>query len=347
MGNEGAVEHLQDKGWCIPPYSVTFGIEDEFFGLDSSSAVNALRSNGLDAVDYGYHDDSIAEWRIVEDGSVTKEGLELCSPILRPKDKGKVRLAVETLSARGAEIDASAGLHVHHGTAGFTIPEIADSVSHYALFQPVLNRLVTESRLKARSDGSFFAVPLTGWGQLRERILRYGTLQDLRREAWNFSRYKTVNMQAMGDHSTIEYRQHHATMSGMKALRWMELTQLLHFSGKTRTLDQTLRKLGGVTIESLDASEMVGVLGGDLGLATYWGNREKMLKTGGDGDDCAANTSSENEEDYCSFCAEYGHFERPDCYWCTICEDNGHITDDCLRCSECGMWDECECEERS
>lgn len=216
----------------------TFGIEIECIikaEYTRTNVLQALEREGLRVRDPNRysHTNSNDTWVMKWDGSIRNHqgsalrGLDACleivSPILHGMDGiNQVKIAYEVLSQM-CEVNRSCGLHVHHGATDLTGAHFAALYVLYARNQKVIDMLCTPSR---RSENSpQYCKPLA----LRPEAVTMNTRAEGRtwaqQRASAEDRYRVVNFQSYVTRGTIEFRQHHATMDGSKAIAWIVFTQ--------------------------------------------------------------------------------------------------------------------------
>ena len=199
-----------------------FGVEIEFNGISSSQAVAALQAAGIDVSYHGYTHRVLSTWKIVTDGSVAGSGLELVSPILKGESGyAAVILACQALTAAGARIDSSCGVHVHHDANDLDGEALAQFIEIYAGRQDSIDRLVSRGR---RLGGR-----QTRWcNRLSSReVENIGNQFRADRTAAYVDRYRTINTQSFPRYGTIEIRQHQGSLNGEKIVAWVKFGQAI------------------------------------------------------------------------------------------------------------------------
>lgn len=231
-GDRMARRELYARGWSVTSNNgilsmYALGFEAEFFGMDQSTAVEALRAVGINAQDDGYHHEVKDYWRMTEDGSVSGEGCELVSPILhgrKAEDMRLAKVALDTLRNHGGMVNRSCGLHVHHNLRGKRVGDIAETVAHWTLFQPTIERIIPASRAAGDYSNS-----MHGPQNWYDSVIRHGADQEWRAIMnGSYGRYHAVNLCALRDHGTIEYRQHSGTLNPRKLEHWLKFTRAMH-----------------------------------------------------------------------------------------------------------------------
>lgn len=273
-GSSQAFSVLYSNGQMLYPEPKTraFGVEAEFFGIERGDAVRVLRQAGINAQDDGYHHTPRRYWRITEDGSVSNEANELVSPILRfgKSDLTVTNMVVSLLRANGGRVDNTCGLHIHHNANGMRVPDIVEMVCHYALFQPLINRVLSLSR---RGDNGYARAIYSPFewerGVLRAADSSFTSL--CHNASRTFGRFHAVNLAALSDHGSVEFRQHQGTLNGEKISAWVEFTKLFMRVGPRGSSYRTLIDTFGS--ESSMRSEM-----GLTGMLEYMGASNKLIK---------------------------------------------------------------------
>jgi len=323
-GDVAARAEMYERGWTMTPKqrlsTRAFGFEAEFFGIEQYDAVDALEGAGFDVKDDGYHHHTRPFWRITEDGSVSGSGCELVSPILRSNLKPDIdasRLAVTVLSQAGGQVNRTCGLHIHHNLTGKTVNDVAETVGHWALFQPIINRILPQSRW----DGEYCAGmdnPRT-WAL---DVVCYGgdpggraTNIDGRR----FGRYHAINLNAIQDHGTLEYRQHGGTLNPSKVEHCVKFTRAMHDVSRIGRWTMLIDIFGTqfAVVDGLGVRGMMDYLNVGKATTDFYVAREAQLADFGLDDEGADDDVNDSEPDYedefgegewCSECREY-HYE--------------------------------------
>lgn len=219
-----------------------FGVEAEFYNITVDQALEALRAVGINVTWEGYTHAVMDHWKIVKDGSVSSRGtglssgLELVSPIL----KGEAGLqelakALDALHNAGAKTNTTCGLHVHVDTAGMNGVQRKNFFNSYVRNQRVLDRLVSASR----RNNHGYTKPYT-----ESRADQYANL--LEQGSTGSDRYYTVNTLSFAKYGTLEFRQHQGTVSGKKAVAWVQLLLGMAQTAQSTT-EETVSYFGSVT----------------------------------------------------------------------------------------------------
>lgn len=201
----------------------TFGLEFEVQGLDTYATRHLLEDAGID-------------WATKYDGSVPN-GAEVVSPILTANRLNEAVKVTKLLKANGARVDRKTGYHAHLGARIFpSHGDLAQFVLNYYSAHSAIASLVAPSRLfnnyceilnrqeaeaqaeftNAGNDGSY------------DRSMRPGR-----------ARYKSLNLEAMLKHGTIEIRLHQGTLNGVKAVAWAQFIEALALDVVNNQADYT------------------------------------------------------------------------------------------------------------
>jgi hypothetical protein len=248
--------------------TTTFGIEIEFKTQRSRHEIAlALTEAGIFTVAESYNHSSRDHWKLVTDASVSG-GMELVSPILVYGDEAfaQIETVSRVLVRMGARIDRQCGLHVHHGTAGMTDPQIAKVVALYAKFETAIDRMMPASRRgRANSFCSSLQIRRT-WKETVAVLNACKTRQELM--TLLPSRYVKVNVQSLLRHGTIEFRHHSGTVEGSKIVAWVKITRAMVERGA-----QTARV--SIRDDKPDVARFRAIIGKEL--SGYFRSRTRQL----------------------------------------------------------------------
>lgn len=316
---EQAWDDLEMRGWDhltehLKPREATtaFGFEAEFFGPQDFEAERAVQAAGVSVENDGYHHRAVDYWRITEDGSVHGSGLELVSPILKMEDDyawTDSLNAIRAIRDVGGRIDASCGLHVHHNAQYMNRDEVMRVADLYYQFQDTINTMLPRSRRMAsyaRSMNAEYCQRAKDLTDPSNTRTNYGRRWKPRLNS--LDRYYAVNLQAINVHGTIEFRQHSGTLNYDKVSMWVRFTKLFMDMALEKESVEAAQHLNDGTIRG-----MITFLGGDEAMIQFYENRAQNLAT--DMEDVSANVDDSPEDDdepYCDYCEEYGHYES-DC----------------------------------
>jgi hypothetical protein len=224
-----AISELRDA----PEYR-TFGVEMEFFGCTPQAVVREFTSRGLDCRYEGYNHQNRPHWKIVTDASVNRtgtgdarSGLELVSPILAGEEGFRqLQLACEALTAAGAKVDRTCGVHAHHGTDDLDAASIARIIANYAGGQQFIDSLLPPSRRSGRHN--IYCQPYDA--RMVEEILAHSQRRHVSRQMMSHqggTRYRNVNLESLSRHGTVEFRQHSGSTEYDKIANWVRFGQAI------------------------------------------------------------------------------------------------------------------------
>ena len=218
----------------------TFGVEIEVTTRRHAETIarqiNAVFHNrginqSCEAQRYNHNTQPI--WKIVPDGSV--RGWEIVSPPMKGLEaKAQISAVCKALVDLDCRVDRTTGLHVHHDANNLSGQAIGSAFALYATNHDVIDMMLAPSRRSAGFARRFSVQHLleggynfaghrvtdgfknNTWGEARDKVS-----SNLR------SRYFSMNVQAMYDHGTIEFRQHQGTLDAEKIWNWILFTQAI------------------------------------------------------------------------------------------------------------------------
>lgn len=191
-------------------------------GSGCEYAYNLLRDNGF----HDWLDD------IHEDGS----GVEIPSPILRGREGLiELRRVMELLSSHGFWTDHEDGLHVHHDAPEFVEDDelVVRLVELWEENLPVVDRFVSSDR----RGGDHWACNSY---QYAERYYQRADgpwskfKQSKRLDDLNVDKFRSLNVTALREHGTVEFRLHEGTLDFKQALAWIHFGQAFLDMAKRR-----------------------------------------------------------------------------------------------------------------
>jgi len=199
-----------------------FGVEIEFVGVTPEVVVAAIVAAGVVCRDEGYNHDTRATWKVVRDGSLAvSPGMPYgaCGELVSPPLSGvegieQVRTVLRALSACGATVNRSCGMHVHVDAGDLSPSQIGRVMRRYAAFQAQIDGFMPASRRNSR------------WARrLDDTVIGtvegYASPSEMRRSAGYLDRYYAVNAAAFARHGTVEFRQHSGSVNAGKVARWV------------------------------------------------------------------------------------------------------------------------------
>ena len=194
----------------------------------------AIMERGVACVAEGYNHQLRSTWKIVSDSSVSADGCvsaELVSPPLSG-DVGfdQIRRVCEVLTAFGARINTTCGLHVHVDATDEPISFFRNIALLYMQFEPVIDAIMPRSRRGAQNP---YCRPV----QISDvtRVLRAASVNDVAREIGASDRFRKLNLTAFWRHGTVEFRHHSGTTDADKIISW--ITSCLRMADAAHSLD--------------------------------------------------------------------------------------------------------------
>ncbi len=187
-----------------------FGIEIEIVGTTRDRVIEAFRAAGLACESQSYNHEVCAAWKLVDDGSLSRGGFEVVSPILCGEEGvAEVVKAAHALVEAGAQANNTCGLHVHVDARGMSTESIVNVARRYARFETEIESWMP----RARNQNSTYC-----------RQVRGTNFDELMRAAgarFEYTDRGRVNLGAMARHGTIEFRHHAGTTSAEKMENWI------------------------------------------------------------------------------------------------------------------------------
>lgn len=222
----------------------TFGVEIEFFlgcssrpGAYAEEVAQAVRNQGVECYVESYNHVTRPHWKIVTDGSVSYEGLEIVSPPLRGQEGlHQIRKVLEALNKVGAKVDDSCGLHIHHDASDFELKTFKHLYGLYARFEDCIDELVPMSR---RGDNNSYCLSP---GTDLEQLKKVKSVDELVDRMYP-SRYIKLNCQSFRRQGTVEFRHPGGTLEYQEVMSWIVLTQMM----VERAINGTIQLKEGAT----------------------------------------------------------------------------------------------------
>lgn len=235
-----------------------FGVEIEFVGITPSFAQAAIRNAGVSCQYEDYNHATRNHWKIVRDGSVTvSPGMDsdACGELVSPPLVGEagieeVRKVLTALSAAGATVNKTCGLHVHVDANDLNAGQILSVVQRYAHFENEINAFMPLSRRNGR-----WAMTVGGdyVANLVRNVNRTG---DLRSVASGLNRYYAVNLVSYARYGTVEFRQHSGSVNATKVSNWIQFC--VHFVARAALQPVVSEPVASVASESTTTASRSG-----------------------------------------------------------------------------------------
>jgi len=220
VNNRRATITVQQLESFVQLNALTFGIEIECVGVNTTTAKQALEAAGIVCENNGYNHNTRPFWKVVTDGSLSSRdgSCEVVSPVLNGTDGlTEVRTVMAVLRTAGARINESCGMHIHIGVDQLTQTHQTRIIRAYGKWSWAFTGLILQRRVNNR------------WAQLRsatgtERLAtEWENSSDARSTASRHDRYYAFNIASYQRHGTFEMRAHHGSLNGMNASAWVAL----------------------------------------------------------------------------------------------------------------------------
>ena len=349
----------------------TVGIEIEVVRKESSGTPSMLarwiaRITGRNETTYrGYTHDGLHDLKVVSDGSLNYNGVEIVTPVMKSDELGLIHKICDSL--RGlATADSSCGIHAHVGL----LQEVGDATQHwsrddprwpviagwtgrilqaYGRFEPAISTILAPSRTDNRMCRSVRQLISRLESQI-EYLINETSLKPLMdwhkysignaRAIMGFfsydNRYYTVNPNALRRYGTMEYRQHGGSTNPNHIVAWTNLMVALTLACRGPW------SMGGPRNPQNHPQTLEGMfnwlgIGPNDDLYKHWTRRQERFANQLNGGSCTScNRQDCDGDDYCRHTttnqpAEYANYvnlhsgETSD--WCDYCDEDD---------SECG-----------
>ena len=126
----------------------TFGVEIEFHGADWQRARTILDNAGVDVDMAGrnYTHQTIAQWKVVYDGSVSSGAEAVSPPLVRDALVEQSTRVVQALRAQNCSVSRATGLHLHVGAGHLTGDQLADVFDAWNAIQHLVDLYIVAGR---------------------------------------------------------------------------------------------------------------------------------------------------------------------------------------------------------
>lgn len=211
-----------------------------------------------------------------------KGGMELVSPILLGhKGMKQVHAMLEALESLDCSVDESCGMHIHLDGESLTHRAMKQLASLYVKYEATIDSILPASRRNNRNCKSMCS---QRWGSRN-----YGhELPRLARLAQKFDeidsasvcnellgiwrdRFIKLNLEALVDHGTVEFRQHGGTLNFEKTLHWI----ILCMNMRIRATKSQKVRLSPDEYPSLEV--MMDELGASKENREFWDKRRNLF----------------------------------------------------------------------
>lgn len=205
-----------------------FGIEIEATGVRMAEVAAALNAAGIRTYVEGYNHIAKSHWKVVSDASLSgPNAFELVSPILEGVDGlCQVNTVGKVLTALGAKVNKSCGLHVHVDARDITAEQMKRVCKMWMKYESCFDAVVPESRrdnMYCRGIRSKFQSLEQAFDAI-DGARNIAGLRAVMNGTDSFrARYHKLNLESLVRHGTVEFRQHSGTVDADKMLNWVEL----------------------------------------------------------------------------------------------------------------------------
>lgn len=228
-----------------------FGIEIEMTGLTRRKAAEVIAEHFGTRSEYvggGYgaysaKDNIGRTWKVVSDGSIATqsgESVELVSPICVYADIEVIQQIVRKLKAAGAKTNSSCGIHVHINAVPHTAQSLTNITNIIASKEDLLYKAL--GILTSREGGYCKKVDERFVRELNEK--KPHTLMDVQRlwyngndgsqRHYNSTRYHGLNLHAVFNKGTIEFRLFNGTLHAGKIKAYIQLSLAISHQALTQ-----------------------------------------------------------------------------------------------------------------
>lgn len=213
----------------------TFGIEIEFLPpahyTTPTALAEALSGPAGLAIRAAYRQSATERnWKIVNDSSVCVNtpgglvtGFEAVSPVLQENQFNQIDAMCRALSAIGARVNRTCGLHVHIGANSLSLDTMKRLAILYAEVEPWLDSLLPPSR---RESQNIYCTSVKNQLVL-QKVLDATNVAGIANGIANGSRYVKLSFSSYWRHGTIEFRHHSGTIDAEKIKHWAWLCSQL------------------------------------------------------------------------------------------------------------------------
>ncbi len=196
--------------------------------LDETAAL--LHAGGIKARSSNYSHKASLSWKVTTDGSLSRGGIELVSPILEGEEGlAEVAKVCAILTSNGYRVDGSCGLHVHIDARDFDTKGLFRVVRQFLAEETNFDRMVDPQRqynTYCHSNLSYIPTYSDGLERLKLAHTKIGYSASHVARVFGNGRYLKLNIQALWRHHTIEFRQHEGSIDAAKVTSWIRLVGL-------------------------------------------------------------------------------------------------------------------------
>ncbi|MDX5347295.1 MAG: amidoligase family protein [Hymenobacteraceae bacterium] len=229
------------------PFTRTFGIEIEAYGVTMAKLKTELERQGILVEIEGYNHTTRRHWKIVTDASLNgRNAFELVSPVLEGETGlEQVQKVCKALKRCNALINKTCGLHVHFGANDFELKQWKNLYKNYLNYEGLIDSFMPQSR---RGDSNPYCKSLMHNFRTEAdafaAIDRCRSVEQISQKITGRSRYCKLNAESFFRHGTVEFRQHSGTIEVDKILNWVKfLNNFIGFSKNNVSAVKSLESL--------------------------------------------------------------------------------------------------------
>lgn len=214
--------------------ALDYGVEIEFLvpsmnagtPMTQERVAAALTAVGVECRAAGYNHTTLRTWKIVSDASLrpgpNQAGFELVSPPSNENHLGQITKVCEVLTALGATVNKSCGLHVHVTARDKDLKALKRLAALYAEHEPAIDTIMPPSR-RGRANSQYCNTLVTA----DHAALAAATdVAGIMRAVAPGKFYK-VNYSVYYRQGTVEFRHHSGTVDANKIIKWIKFVNAL------------------------------------------------------------------------------------------------------------------------
>lgn len=181
-------------------------------------------------------------WLQKEDGSLRNSGIEFVSRFgliwdQVPMAVQELEEYVTTVTNGKAEANARTGLHVHIDVTQLTCYQLANLLFLYSILEPLI------FHVSGGRGENVFCVPWETNRFTLGSVVNKLTSIGMREMRWrNYSKYCGLNLAAMSNYGTIEFRMHKGTYKAEEIQKWVDFIAKLYLYAKMSDFVENLQR---------------------------------------------------------------------------------------------------------
>lgn len=184
-------------------------------------------------------------WKSEADGSLRGESFEyvLRQPVLFTEVKSALDEMQQEWQNAGSTIKNSpnAGVHVHINVSDLTITQLYNFISLYMVVENILIDTCGEHRI-----GNLFCLRASDAEYLVEALMESCQKADISMFHTDELRYASINLKALGDYGSVEFRAWRSDGDLEKIYWWTSL--LMHLKTLARRIENPVEIVGNVSV---------------------------------------------------------------------------------------------------